>query len=508
MIVLGIGAGLVISGLFMLIKSCTRPRKRAHPVPSRPVLQEAYCDPFIEDSPLFGGLERLSAVEKNDYESKDNKPMQWTQYRCPSLPPMTQPENVLSVPHASTMEGSNDNLHVMQRELTNQMLTSTAQEAILSKKMAENHCISRLSAGSISIYPGTPNSAQMAIALGGEAAFKAQILSPDPRALKSPKSPLVKSSTFAGHPIQKLKKSRPVSEAYAYDGADILSPKLTQESLSTVIRATDIAAPSSSAQMGRTRIRSTYFEKYPRGSSIHISNSVQSSKPIREGLNAIPQRPNVQPPFLATTRCSEHDVHTLTQAMGLSSPTITAMPPSPQTTIYPDDSMSVAHRSVKPTDSTRMKSNRKAVPKRTDTKHRHARDTQGANASALGEFMLADDTTGSSFSAGMHSPEPIIEHVSSHLVTIARPTMVTVGNNGSSGGKDGNPNARKKTAVTRGAGNDVPPRVPSPPVLPSLAQMAMEQANPEAYEDYRSPTYSLYGLYQDRKSQMYAPGGH
>ena len=32
---------------------------------------------------------------------------------------------------------------------------------------------------------------------------------------------------------------------------------------------------------------------------------------------------------------------------------------------------------------------------------------------------------------------------------------------------------------------DKPPRVPSPPVLPSLAQMA----------DYRSPTYSLYGLY-------------
>jgi hypothetical protein len=32
---------------------------------------------------------------------------------------------------------------------------------------------------------------------------------------------------------------------------------------------------------------------------------------------------------------------------------------------------------------------------------------------------------------------------------------------------------------------DRPPRVPSPPILPSLAQMA----------DYRSPTYSLYGLY-------------
>jgi hypothetical protein len=40
------------------------------------------------------------------------------------------------------------------------------------------------------------------------------------------------------------------------------------------------------------------------------------------------------------------------------------------------------------------------------------------------------------------------------------------------------------SAGLSGAG-DKPPRVPSPPIFPSLAQMA----------DYRSPTYSLYGLY-------------
>ncbi|KAI9446371.1 hypothetical protein H4582DRAFT_1905221 [Lactarius indigo] len=48
-----------------------------------------------------------------------------------------------------------------------------------------------------------------------------------------------------------------------------------------------------------------------------------------------------------------------------------------------------------------------------------------------------------------------------------------------------------KTAVighpvtNTGLSGDKPPRVPSPPILPSLAQMA----------DYRSPTYSFYGLY-------------
>ncbi|KAJ8586086.1 hypothetical protein M405DRAFT_844106 [Rhizopogon salebrosus TDB-379] len=37
---------------------------------------------------------------------------------------------------------------------------------------------------------------------------------------------------------------------------------------------------------------------------------------------------------------------------------------------------------------------------------------------------------------------------------------------------------------------DNPPRVPSPPPLPSLAHK-----NPEAHNDYHSPTYSIYGLY-------------
>ncbi|KAF8274933.1 hypothetical protein EI94DRAFT_1712013 [Lactarius quietus] len=39
--------------------------------------------------------------------------------------------------------------------------------------------------------------------------------------------------------------------------------------------------------------------------------------------------------------------------------------------------------------------------------------------------------------------------------------------------------------ISHAVTGDKPPRVPSPPILPSLAQMA----------DYRSPTYSLYGLY-------------
>jgi hypothetical protein len=50
--------------------------------------------------------------------------------------------------------------------------------------------------------------------------------------------------------------------------------------------------------------------------------------------------------------------------------------------------------------------------------------------------------------------------------------------------------------------DDKPPRVPSPPPMPSLTQMGLEHRNPEAYAEYRSPTYSIYGLYEsDRKSR-------
>jgi len=50
--------------------------------------------------------------------------------------------------------------------------------------------------------------------------------------------------------------------------------------------------------------------------------------------------------------------------------------------------------------------------------------------------------------------------------------------------------------------DDKPPRVPSPPPLPSLTQMGLAHANPEAFANYRSPTYSIYGLYEaDRKSK-------
>jgi hypothetical protein len=43
-----------------------------------------------------------------------------------------------------------------------------------------------------------------------------------------------------------------------------------------------------------------------------------------------------------------------------------------------------------------------------------------------------------------------------------------------------------------------PPRLPSPPPIPSLEQLALVASNP----DYRSPTYSLYGLYNEGQGRV------
>jgi hypothetical protein len=88
-------------------------------------------------------------------------------------------------------------------------------------------------------------------------------------------------------------------------------------------------------------------------------------------------------------------------------------------------------------------------------------------SAALGSLMLMDFGT---------------EHTDKTAVSSSKPL----------GGTRGPP---KKTA------HEKAPQIPSPPPMPSLAQMALEHANPEAYADYKSPTYSIYGFYEhERKS--------
>jgi len=160
----------------------------------------------------------------------------------------------------------------------------------------------------------------------------------------------------------------------------------------------------------------------------------------------------------------DQDTQALTSALGLASP----IPPSPQPTLYPDDSLSMTGdyaRGPAGAKSNNVRSYTKPVPKPAVARNRL--DTPVDSSDTLGNLMLVD------FNQGL---------------TTSRSVKEVVG--------------EQRSYANLKRADDRPPRVPSPPPLPSLAQMGLAHANPEAYADYRSPTYSIYGLYEaERKSK-------
>ncbi|KAG5220877.1 nucleotide-sugar transporter-domain-containing protein [Salix suchowensis] len=75
------GAACIIVALFIIIKVCPRPGRRT-PTPSLPILEDGFDDiykPGVEDSPLFGGKERISHLDINGFSPwpKDLQAPQW-----------------------------------------------------------------------------------------------------------------------------------------------------------------------------------------------------------------------------------------------------------------------------------------------------------------------------------------------------------------------------------------------------------------------------------------------
>jgi len=106
--------------------------------------------------------------------------------------------------------------------------------------------------------------------------------------------------------------------------------------------------------------------------------------------------------------------------------------------------------------------------------HRSEMPSPTSMSAALGSLMLQDFPSTATFASFKSSNN------SNNVDPFANPVEPIMST------------TRKKVA------HDKPPRVPSPPPLPSLAQMALANADP----DYRSPTYSIYGYYEaQRKSK-------
>ncbi|KAK0451049.1 hypothetical protein EV421DRAFT_1776843 [Armillaria borealis] len=450
---LAVGSALLLVGVIIIIKACSRPRQRTRPKPSLPILADPFADdqPFDikeKDSPVFGGKERFSS--QNGL---------WTLVNYPPTAVLPAPSQAAGLArNLGDDEPSND---IPRSQLpSHPMHSQSVPSLVVSKATAPYQnslarAVSRFSTASLSLYPQSPISAQdIGIAIGSSKAFTAD---GHPIMKRTPKAALRRSKSDV---LDKM-------ELGAYDGADVTSPKFAPHFLE---------APSVPVAVGRTRIKSSYYTpgSYPRISTIPSTSKIRAE-------NADPFASQKLPPLSRPDSRRNRDTKALASAIGLTSPSVDRMPPSPQPTIYPDDSLSVV--------DTKRRSKR--VPKRSkyslggDEFQRQSisgfQMSKEVDTSALGTMMLNMD-----FGATNKS-----------LVTLAG----RLGENLSYGDISGS-SGTLSGAQFRGA-SDKPPRVPSPPPLPSLTQMGLEHANPETYANYRSPTYSIFGLYEDERKSSY-----
>ena len=437
-IVLSVLGGIFLLVIFVVVARIRSRRnvRRYLRTPSLPIPQDTFPDPPAEESPIFGGKERFSAsvIGKEKWT--------WTQYRSKS--PLREVEkDPPTKPHASS-----NTLH--------------PNEPPLKKPGFLQRSLSHISA--LSAYSTAKSDVVGLIANAGAPAFASTTTIAD----RVPANPYPnKSEGSRASPRQSEDKQAiritvrdwdaNSEDEYVYDGV---------EDPPTVIA--HLPVPSSNVPSAQSNGRERVKAPYPVGSCPSISVSMNSiAGPSVTPSNSVAVANGSDPfadpspyvdgpptPKISTRR--ERDTQALTVALGLDSPK-----PEPQTAPS-RGRISVLRRSHTLAHHTSFVS----VP-----------ETLGSpcpsdDGSRLGKLMLRDHRRSSlSFVPGeqmLPPPPPVTPlNLRSHA---HKPTMV----------------------------DDRPPRVPSPPALPSLAQMAMSQA--ADYETYRSPTYSLYDAYADRIS--------
>ncbi|KAK0196935.1 hypothetical protein F5146DRAFT_1153725, partial [Armillaria mellea] len=453
---LAVGSALLFVGIIIIIKACSRPRQRTRPKPSLPILDDPYADdqPFDikeKDSPVFGGKERFSS--QNGLWTLANYPSRC----CTTCTPPCDFNAPVSRSH--WLQPSND---IPRSQLPSYPIHSQSVPSLVVSKATAPYqnslarAVSRFSTASLSLYPQSPISAHdIGIAIGSSKVFTAD---GHPIMKRTPKAALRRSKSDG---LDRM-------ELGAYDGADVTSPKFAPHFLE---------APSVPVAVGRSRIKSSY---YTPGSYPRISTIPSSTSKIR-AENADPFASQKLPPSHSRSDSRRNrDTKALVSAIGLTSPSVDRMPPSPQPTIYPDDSLSVV--------DTKRRSKR--VPK----KSKYSLGGDEFQRQSISGFQMSKEVDTSALGTMMLNMD--FGATNKSLATLAG-----LGENLSYGDISGS-SGTLSGAQFRGA-SDKPPRVPSPPPLPSLTQMGLEHANPETYANYRSPTYSIFGLYEDERKSSY-----
>lgn len=478
-ILVSVGGALLLLGFCIVVKMCTRPRKLPRPKPSLPILKDGDKDEdFYEtkESPLFGGRERMS-----DAIAGNGPGWNWVQYPHTKLSGPTGAPLEHSYPSQApgqpNLMYSSEPAHVEPR--FNFAMRSPVSPPVAYANQTQEHPPVRSA-----LQNNVPPSAMKRMSRQSMSFYA-------PSNAESPLHDIREETAFTGDGNDVLKRSRSKSASrrfsqpdfgerkqrhstvsfagLAYDGEEVLSP--TPMEYGHVIQ--DTPAPNGDFA-GRARVKSGYFATgtYPRMSTLpNTSYSIATATRINVG-----QRNSFSKDKLLQQKGNSQrmrDTQALTYALGLASPH-QEYGVSPQTTLYPDDSVSVMDGRRLKTSAMQRKM-AEAIP-----------DVPVLVPTAYGGGS-ADSLMGMNFGVSQMSLSGLaLGRVSEG--DEERDAEESASSSSSS---------RSVRAVV-----DKAPRVPSPPPLPSLAQMGLARNNPDAYDNYRSPTYSLYGLYQtaDRRS--------
>ena len=445
----------LLGSLFFVLNYCYRPKRHPRPKPSLPILHDSFADDK-SDSPIFGGKERLSSRPDStglwawtQYSSGPKKSQQAGDtssgdqlhgYGSVSRSPRMQAGSPLPGRDSRTHFRFPGHSHTYSAPVL--AADSPYQPSMKQVRRALSRATSRISVASMSLYPASPQVSNSDVGIAVASASPGTVFTGDGHDVlrRTDHRPSLERNPIS---MGDAKTKHLQGAAYAaYDGADVASPTFLPYVTSQV-------APTT--RSGRTRIKSSYYTPgaYPRASQ--SSNMGKS-----EGLQ---QRK--QPPI---PDLEHQGSRVLTDALGLTSPE-----PDPLSTSL-----------------VRTHADNAAVDRKRPGSTGHQRKITEKE-----DFPVIKTAVGATAALGS---------LVDLRTTQASRRLST--NKGSSNAPEMPIQGPTKNDFSYTA--DKPPYIPLPAVLPSLSQMAMEHTNPEFYADYRSPTYSIYGLYEcERKKGGY-----
>ncbi|TFK30008.1 hypothetical protein FA15DRAFT_752132 [Coprinopsis marcescibilis] len=481
-VLVALGATCLLLGVGIVLRVCTRPRRKDKVKPSLPIMENGIPenDDFVsQESPVFGGKERLASTAPEN----DDPMWTWVQYYKPQNAELNTTldagrladNGVTLISDLKRISAELAGYGTSVRNHKNNRHSQIAQQEPPNPEIAKSQRVSFSGlehTGDLSGRGFTTNGTSSLTSFTGDGHH---ILQRTPK-LRTPRRS--KSYSDSGEQRRRDSAYRPDT---AYEGADVSSPPGYYQPVSTPT----IGLTPSAGTEGRARIQSSYFAAgtYPRLSSMPATYSIATATKANVSQAHLQAVTNLQ--YKGEQGLKDNGVPD--RDLGLiygdsDSPDLSYAHPSPQPTLYPDDSLSVigSKRSKRVSQSF-------VQSKRLSKLHNvgnipTSQSTKAGGSQSTGFLEMSFDVSRMSLSD--------ISPGQTENISFDRPGYFK--------------QKTEPTSAEKRNYHDKPPRVPSPPPMPSLAQMALVHSNPEAYNNYRSPTYSIYGLYGDRKSSATA----